>query len=52
METYYHLEDLPKFKEIGKDAYELEKKILNIMMPYCQPTRPLKMGNFANRVST
>lgn len=26
METYYHLEDLPKFKEIGKDAYELEKK--------------------------
>jgi len=26
METYYHLEDLPKFEEIGKDAPELAKK--------------------------
>ncbi len=26
METYYHLADLPKFKEIGKEAPKLAKK--------------------------
>lgn len=36
METYYHLADLPKFQEIGKEVPELAKKNLNIMMPYFQ----------------
>jgi len=29
METYYKPEDLPKFKEIGKDAPELAKKFFD-----------------------